>query len=172
MKSIFITHPAITLQAIRDAFSESGEKRIARRLLALELFLEGKSKKDINEFLKLGPNTLAVWIRAVSLGGLNGLAEKEGRGRKARLKDSEAESLKKDILKSPRSLGYTQSNWTGKLIIRHIGKRFGVNYRLSSSYVILENLGFTLQRPTRSCGETDAEAQRTFTEKFKKKDSK
>jgi hypothetical protein len=66
-------------------------------------------------------------------------------------------------------LGYKESNWTGRLLIRRIKKHYGVDYKQANIYILLKELGISYQRPTRLYGECKEEVQESFKKKLKKK---
>ena len=80
-----------------------------------------------------------------------------------------AKEIQEDILKSPRSIGYKQSNWTGKLLMRRMREKYGVEYKQANIYVLLKSLGISYQRPTRLYGECSKEKQEDFKKNFKVK---
>lgn len=162
MKALVITHPDITVKSLAEAKKQAKGMQQVLRCLALELVLEGKKHKDICTMLKLGQNTVSQCIARVNKKGLEGLIVAKGRGRKASLTREQKQALKEAILKSPRSLGYKQSNWTGKLIRKRIEKHYGIAYKRSSIYPLLKSLGLTIQRPNRLYGEADQEEQERF----------
>ncbi len=162
MKAHKITHPEITLDLIRKEKKKAKGMQEVLRCLALEFVLEGKQHKEITQMLKLGQNTVSQCISRVNKHGLLGLHVAKGRGRKPSLTEKQKEELKEAILKSPRSFGYQQSNWTGKLIRKRIKKHYGIDYKRSSIYPLLKSLGLTIQRPNRLYGEADKKAQEAF----------
>lgn len=162
MKAQKIIHPEITRDSLRKEKKKAKGMQKVLRCLALELVLEGKRHKDITEMLRLGQNTVGQCIARVNAKGIAGLDIALGRGKKASLTSGEKEELRDAILKSPRSFGYKQSNWTGKLIRKRIKKHYGVEYKRSSIYPLLKSLGLTIQRPNRLYGEADKEAQEAF----------
>jgi len=162
MKALIITHPDITMRTLAKAKKQAKGMQQVLRCLALELVLEGRRHKDICSMLKLGKNTVRQCIDRVNKKGLTGLVVAKGRGRKALLTKDQKQELKQAILKSPRSFGYKQSNWTGKLIRKRVEKHYGITYERSSVYPLLKSLGLTIQRPNRLYGEADEAAQEQF----------
>lgn len=162
MKRNEITHQEITKEALEREKKKSKSMQRVLRCLGLQLILEGEDRQTIRKMLKVGQNTIGQWITRVNKKGIVGLDVEEGRGRKIRVGEKAKQDIQKALLKNPRTFGYKQSNWTGKLIRKRLEEKYGVVYKRSSIYPLLKALGFTLQRPQRLYGEADIDAQNGF----------
>lgn len=157
----------INIEEVKEMKRKAKSEQEHRRFFAIELLLKGEKRETIVRILELGINSLNLWIKRVNKEGIKGLKTQKGRGAKCRLKEEEKKEIQEDILKSPRSLGYKQSNWTGKLLMRRMREKYGVEYKQANIYVLLKSLGISYQRPTRLYGECSKEKQEDFKKNFK-----
>lgn len=165
MKEIGFKDKSLTVESfarLRRA-SRSDSERI--RFLAMESLMRGNDREKVRAVFGLHRSALSRWITRVNRGGPEGLREKQRRGCPRKLSAEEEKEISADLLKSPRSLGYRQSNWDGKLLVRRIEKLYGVTYSLSGVYSLLRRLGFTVQRPTVLYGECSEETKAEFKKK-------
>lgn len=168
MKKLEITHSEVTVQSLTKALKKSENESEYKRCLGLRMLLEGEKREVITRVLKLGQHTLRDWIERVNKFGLEALKIAKGRGRKRKTSKEIEKAISKSLEKSPRDCGYDQGIWTGALLRMHLEKEYEIVYKQSSVYVILNRLGFSLQRPTRLYGEADKEAQEAFKKNSKK----
>jgi transposase len=157
-----------SLSEVKKLKANAASEQEHRRFFAIELLLRGEDRETVVRILELGINTLNSWIQRVNERGLKYLKTQPGRGAKSRLTPEQKQEVKEAILKNPRSLGYKESNWTGRLLIRRIKKHYGVDYKQANIYILLKELGISYQRPTRLYGECKEEVQESFKKNSKK----
>jgi len=168
MRQLTITHPEVSLDSLRQALNDSQEKRLAVRILILIKILEGKGVDETTRFFGFHRRSAPRWINKVNKEGLAGLKIKPGRGVKSRLSEKQKDVLRDDLAGSPKSFGFQSNLWTGKILGEHIKRKFSVVYKLPMTYVLLHELGFTLQRPTRQYLGAKPEKQTEFRRELKK----
>jgi len=168
MKRTPITNPEITKESLRAELKKTKAARKALRILGLLRIMEGKQIKETVSFFGCNRTTVTNWIKNVNEKGLAGLEEDSGRGLKSRLSLEQKEQLKNDLKKTPQDFGFNQVLWTGKIIREHIKRKFKVSYQETNVYLILKDLGFTLQRPTRKYLGQNITQQRKFKKELKK----
>jgi len=168
MKRIPIINSEITEESLRAELKKTKAARKSLRILGLLRILEGKQIKEMVSFFGLNRTTATNWIKNVNEKGLAGLEEDSGRGVKSRLNVEQKEQLKNDLQKTPQDFGFNQVLWTGKIIREHIKRKFKVIYQETNVYLILKDLGFTLQRPSRKYLGQNLQKQKEFKEELKK----
>lgn len=101
--------------------------------------------------------------------GIDGLRDKEGRGRKPKLTPTQMQRLG-ELLdeESPTDYGYNTERWTGPLLIDWIDKEFGVHYERAHIYNLIAKLGFSYQKAKGIYPEADPAEQQAFKETLKK----
>lgn len=162
MKRLKIPEVETFIAAIQDEISRTPEGRYYHRLhVALHALKTG----DCYEAARIydhSPHSVYNWIHRLNTYGLAGLQEGNRPGRPRKLSALQEQKLYKDLLLSPRELGYAQNIWDGPLLSYHLEKRFSVHLRVRQCQNVLHRLGFTLQRPRRQAAEADPEKQKRF----------
>ncbi|QSX36827.1 helix-turn-helix domain-containing protein [Shewanella sedimentimangrovi] len=108
--------------------------RMRLRLLALQHFLEGKSRYQIAAYLKVSRTSVNTWISNYLSHGLAGLMEKRRPGRPSALSQAQLKQLLSHIERRRNSDGTEMS---GLEIQSYIAATFGVDYEISNIYRIL-----------------------------------
>ena len=91
------------------------------------------------------------------------------RKRQERLSFEQKVELKTIVLEqSPMDYGYDRYIWTGALIRDLIEKKWGVKFKKTRVYEILNQLGLSYQRAHRDYANADTDKQRAYIEKVKK----
>lgn len=169
MKKLMITHPDITVESLRKELSSSPEKRKALRILALVKLLEGEKNIETAKFLECHRTSIATWVNRVNAEGLAGLEEKPGRGLKPRLVEIKKFKLKHNILNTkPKDHGLDGNLWTGPIIQEYIRRKWNISYKQANIYVILTDIGITIQRPTKHLLGAKEDKRVEFKEELKK----
>jgi len=168
MRKLITNHPELSLEKLTKELSRTKERRQAIRILGLIKLEEGKTRKEIAEFLKCHRNTIHDWVKRVNKEGLAGLKEKEGRGLKGQLLKGQKEQLKNELLKSPVNYGFTTNIWTGKVLQEHLKRNYHLKYKKSAIYNLFDDLGFSLQRPSRKLLGAQKGKQEEFKTNLKK----
>lgn len=168
MQQSLVTYPGLTLDRLQEELTATPAGRRSVRLLALVGIMEGRPTQEVADFLQYERHAITDWVARVNEEGLAGLDDKPGRGRKARLTDDQRVTLREHLQQSPRTHGLQTNLWTGPVLREHIRRQFGITYGLTRLYVILEELGFTLQRPTSQYLGAKPERQADFRRVVKK----
>lgn len=102
----------------------------------------GHSSCKLAELHGVSFNQITNWVHRFEKEGIEGLADKKGRGRKASLSEIQLSQLKKTILlQSPENYRYSTQKWTGPIITDWIKKTFEVEYKEAQVYNILAKIG-------------------------------
>lgn len=109
------------------------------------------------------------WVHQFEQGGIEGLRDKPGRGRKSQLSDEQYERVRQVLInETPENHGFNTVTWTGPLLIEYIKNEFGISYKKAQIYNIIKSLGFTYQKGKGTYPESDQLAQESFSESLKK----
>jgi len=88
-----------------------------------------------------------------------GALKKAGRAsRKPALTEADRERLQELLLQSPEKLGYETPHWTCARVAHLIDNEFGVEYHPGHVWKILDDLGWSCQRPVGRARERNEEA--------------
>ncbi|MCX8048187.1 MAG: helix-turn-helix domain-containing protein [Methylohalobius sp.] len=126
MRRLEIPDQALLLASLRQAARQSPQAAFLHRLHCLHLLSLGFSCYQVAQWFGKDPKTLERWVHRYLKLGEKGLRPQEKPGRKSLLDAAQLGILKLDLDRSPRAFGYQEERWSGRLLVRHIEKRFKV----------------------------------------------
>lgn len=133
-----------------------------RRRIAARMFEQDYPSRDIAGIVGVHEQTVRAWRRQFDAGGLKALAAKPHPGPPCRLTPEQKQQLVDLLAQPPTAYGYGKHLWTTALIARLIDDRFAVGYSHDHVGVILHQLGYSYQKPTKQAAERDEEAIRRW----------
>jgi len=81
-------------------------------------------------------------VQSVNGNSLDGLKNRNGRGRKSLLSKEKKQRIKKVVLKElPSDHGYNANKWIGPLLAKWIESKYGIKYQRAQIYNLLRSLG-------------------------------
>ena len=105
--------------------------------------------------------TVSGWAEEFRAGGREALKKAEP-GRKPELTEADRKRLEELLLEGPEKLGYETPLWTGARVAHLIDHEFGVEYHPGHVWKILDDLGWSGQRPVGRARERNEEAIRRW----------
>ena len=127
------------------------------------------SSRKLEDLYNTSFKQITNWVHQFEKEGIEGLKDKEGRGRKPRLGSSQLAGLKALLSKeSPADHGFNTATWTGPILIQWIKKQHGFEYKKAQIYNIIKSLGFSYQKGKGIFPESDKQKQETFKAGLKK----
>lgn len=129
-----------------------------RRIRAARLFAQGDPQAEVVRRFRVSRPTAHRWYQAWRRGGVAGLKGAGRAGRKPRLSVADRQRLEVALLRGPRAWGFRTELWTLERIAQVIGKVAQVSYSLSQTWRVLQQLGWSRQRPARRAKERDEAA--------------
>ena len=96
-------------QELRRLMRRSERPHIRVKATALWNLSQGKTQREVGEFLGVSTVSLRAWVQRFRREGAPGLAIRPGRGRPARARVAE---IKEVLQQTPRSFGLPQTRWT------------------------------------------------------------
>jgi putative transposase len=134
----------------------SAESWEARRMIAANLFDQGKEPKEVAAIVGAAAQTVREWRRDYLKGGRAALASTRPTGRPRKLSDAQRQQLLTLLAQGPTAHGYADAHlWTTKLIARLIKAKFGVDHHHDHVGVLLHELRWSPQVPARRAKERD-----------------
>jgi len=122
--------------------------REARRFRAFELKQDGWKQTDIAEALGVSEGAVSQWMKKAREEGKEALKTSPRPGRPPRLSDEErSEELPSLLEKGPEHFGFRGEVWTRKRVRKVIKEEFGVEYDVSQVGRILDQIGWSRQKP-------------------------
>lgn len=135
------------IQLRRQAISDQAA-RVAQRIHAIVLSLEGHTTTQIAGLLKVHRSSVPLWIEHWNQHGEQGLLEGHRSGRPPLLTTRQRQQIQ-DILDSgPVAYGLETGVWTAPVIGHVIKEQFDVRYHPGHVRKLLRQLGYSVQRPT------------------------
>ena len=134
-----------------------------RRLKAIRLL----EKSDLNQSevarrLKVCRQTVSRWVDQFQAGGKAALQKAARAGRKPELTAADGQRLQELLLQGPEKLGYETPLWTCARVAHLIQQEFGVEYHPGHVWKILDDLGWSCQRPVGRARERNEEEIRRW----------
>lgn len=144
----------LSKQALRE-----GAYRVANRLHAVALNMEGRTAPEIADVLKVHRSNVCLWLQRWQRDGVEGILEGHRPGRPPTISERQRQELA-DILESgPVAYGFTSGVWTCPMVVRVIEEEFSLSYHPAHVSRILHSLGFSVQRPQKVLARADKTLQ-------------
>lgn len=160
---ITIISKQVTASELFKLAAKERSRQLKRRILGIALSAEGRlSREAIAKQLKTDSDRVRAWIHRYNQGGIDALRDRPGRGGKRTMTPTQEQALGKALERSPRSAKVNSNIWTGRAAREYLAKKGWFKGNLSSVYVIIHRLGFTLQRPSRQPLEAEPKAAKRF----------
>ncbi len=142
---------------------------IGIRLYAVHQVALGRSSRKLEELYHTSFKQITNWVHRFEKEGVEGLHDKEHPGRPPLLTEAQMDRLR-ELIKTelPSEYGYNSATWTGPMLRDWIKASFNVEYKRSSIYVLLKELGLSYQKAKGVYPEADPEKQEEFKEALKK----
>lgn len=153
---------------IKALFRDDERYTIGIRLYAVYQVSLGQPSRKLEELYNTSFKQITNWVHRFEKEGIEGLKDKEGRGRTHRLSDAQRKDIIVLLYESPEKYGYNTATWTGPMLIEWIEKEYGVVYKKAQIYNIIKALGFSYQKGRGIFPETSVEKQEAFKDTLKK----
>ena len=122
--------------------------REARRFRAFELKQDGWKQTDIAEALGVSEGAVSQWMKKAREEGKEALKTSPRPGRPPKLSEEErTEELPSLLEKGPEHFGFRGEVWTRKRVRKVIKEKFKVEYDVSQVGRILDQIGWSRQKP-------------------------
>jgi transposase len=129
-----------------------------RRFEGLKLLRQGFNQSEVARRVRVCPQTVSRWAKAVSEDGARALRAAGRAGRKPLLDEKQRERLVARLLEGPEKLGYETPLWTCERVAHLIEQEFGVRYHAGHVWKLLRQLNWSPQRPAGRALERNEEA--------------
>ena len=134
-----------------------------RRLKAISLLEKSDwNQSEVARRLKVCRQTVSRWVDQFQAGGQEALKKAARAGRKPELTEADGQRLQQWLWQGPEKLGYETPLWTCARVAHLIQKEFGVAYHRGHVWKILDDLGWSCQRPVGRARERNEEEIRRW----------
>jgi transposase len=150
------------LLALRRQAQKDKEPRVVLRVQGILMSLAGHTTGEIADHLRVHRSTVPLWIDQWNRYGPEGLLEGYRSGRPAGLSPAERERLCDLLDSGPVAYGWETGIWTSPLVCQVIEAEFGPRYHPGHVRKLLQQLGYSVQRPTTKLIQADVKQQRKW----------
>jgi transposase len=151
-----------TAEGLRHLAAKTRDGRVVRRLLAMGLLLEGKSRTQAARQSGMDRQTLCDWVHRYNAEGVAGLASRISPGPVPSLNDQQMAALKALVIAGPDPEKDGVVRWRCVDLREQIIRRFSVTLHERSVGKLLRKLRLTQLQPRPCHPKQDAAAQETF----------
>lgn len=161
-EAITITNLDHSAAELRQLAARSKDGPVVRRLLALALLLEGKSRTEAAMQNGMQRQTLRDWVHRYNAEGVAGLASRTAPGPTARLSDAQMAELKALVVAGPDPEKDKVVRWRCVDLRAQIEQRYSVTVHERTVGKLLRKLGLTRLQPRPHHPKKDAAAQEAY----------
>jgi putative transposase len=154
------------LEVLKALMKKVQGTKLYIRYQVIFLFLKSYEVVDIVDITGVSKSNAYDWINKYKSSGIESLELKGWKGASSKLTFWQRYYLKKTIIeKRPVDLGYpAKFNWTLKIIVDFIEKKFDVKYTKGGMSTLLHDIGLSYTKATYRLAAADEEKQRIFKE--------
>jgi transposase len=157
--AVAITRMDHTARELREAAKRADDADAARRMLALALVLEGKSRGEAATTCGMDRQILCDWVHRYNAEGLEGLHNRTAPGAKSRLSPEQERGVAELVRSGPDLAQHGVVRWRRIDLAHVIEQRYGVKLAERSVGALLRRLGFRRISVRPRCPEQDGVAQ-------------
>jgi transposase len=159
--AVAITRTDHSAAQLRAAAQQTNNADAARRMLALALVLEGKSRTEAATCCGMDRQILCDWVHRYNAEGLEGLHNRTAPGAKSRLSPEQEHEVAELVRQGPDLAEHGVVRWRRIDLAHVIEQRYGVKLAERSVGDLLHRLGFRRLSVRPRCPEQDAAIQET-----------
>jgi len=157
-----ITRTQYTSAELRALSNRCADGAQVRRILALAMVLEGRSRTEAAELNGMDRQSLRDWVHRYNAGGIRGLKSRRPPGRAPALTALQRAELLDLVIKGPDPEIHGVMRWRCVDLQVEVERRFFVKVHESTIARWLHELGLTRLQPRPYHPKKDAEAEATF----------
>ena len=159
---IEITNLEYSAADLRRLASREKDGQVVRRLLALAMILEGRSRTEAAEMNGMDRQTLRDWVHRYNADGVAGLISKVGPGPAPLLNETQMAQLRELVVNGPDPEIDKVVRWRCIDLVAKVGEVFSVSVHKRTVAKWLRELELTRLQPRPFHPKKDAVAQETF----------
>lgn len=160
--AVEITRTDLSSADLRREAGRARDAKASRRMLALALVLEGRSRMEAARSCGMDRQTLRDWVHRYNADGLAGLVDRPLPGRPPRLDAEQMNELAVIVETGPDPKADGVVRWRRADLCDALERRFGVRVAERTMGSILRRLGFVRLTARPQHPQSDAEAQAVY----------
>jgi len=149
---------------MRKELTLTREQLEMRRVLAAQMFQQGKGVREVARLLEVAPSSASRWKTAFDHGGFEALKAKKPPGAEPRLRGWQKKRLLRVLAKGPMKAGFPGDLWTCARVAQLIERKYGVHYHPDYVGTLLHRWGWSCQMPEQQAREGDDAEMRRWRE--------
>jgi transposase len=157
-----VTRTEYTAEELRGLCSRCSDGAQVRRILALAMVLEGRSRTEAAELNGMDRQTLRDWVHRYNAGGVRALKSRRHPGRAPALTDLQRAELLDLVVKGPDPETNGVVRWRCVDLQAEVARRFSVSVHENTIGRWLHELGLTRLQPRPVHPQKDPEAEAAF----------
>jgi len=161
-QAVAITRLELSSAELRAAAVQSDDGRMACRMLAIALLLEGAARGAAAAACGMDRQTLRDWVHRYNERGISGLSDRPRSGRPPALSAAQMTELKELVVKGPELARDGVVRWRCVDLRSAIARRYEVTVHERTVGKLLRRLGLTRLQPRPYHPKKDAAAQEAF----------
>ena len=162
MAAVAVTRRDLSAAELRRKAARSRDPRAARRMLAIALVLEGRTRTEAAETCGMDRQTLRDWVHRYNDEGLTGLLNRSAPGPAARLSAEQQAELARWVEEGPDLARDGVVRWRCKDLQARIARAFQVRFHERTVGKLLRKLRFRRLSVRPQHPESDVAAQAAF----------
>jgi transposase len=161
-QAIEITRTDLKAEQLRVLAGRSHDGAVVRRLLAVALLLDGRSREEAATLNGMTRQTLRDWVHRYNAEGVAGLCSRTGPGRPPRLTPAGMEEFREMVVRGPDPERHMVVRWRCADLREELASRFSVTVCEQTVGRWLRELGMTRLQPRPYHPKKDPEAEAAF----------
>lgn len=159
---IEMTRTDLSAEQLRAIAGRSTDGATVRRLLAIALLLDGRSRDEAATLNGMTRQTLRDWVHRYNAEGVRGLRSRSGPGRPPRLTPSGMEEFREMVVQGPDPERHMVVRWRCADLREEVAARFSVTVCEQTIGRWLRQLGMTRLQPRPVHPRKDPDAEVAF----------
>jgi transposase len=139
------------------------EQLAERRAEAIRLLEAGEMKQvEIARYLGVSEAAVSKWKKRLAMAGAQALRLRKATGRPPKLNEAAKQELVKTLEAGAVAAGFPTEQWTQARVKKVIEREFGVRYHQNYISRLLDDLGWSVQKPDSRATERDEDLIRAW----------
>ena len=160
--AVRVTRGDLTAADLRTASAKCADGAQVRRILALALVMEGRTRTEAAALNGMDRQTLSDWVHRYNAEGIEGLKSRRSPGRMPFLTDAQRAELRELVIQGPDPAIHKVVRWRCADLREEVARRWSVEVHESTIGAWLGELGLTRLQPRPAHPKKDAAVQETF----------
>ena len=149
------------IKELETEYKQERDRRIAERILCINLYAQAYELKEIKRILLVGIRTLKKWIKHYIVQGIDGLRQWDYKGQDCNLSDEQWTAVEEELERNPYRYA--------KQVVTFVKERFGIEYSERGMQALLRRKGYRHIKVRLIPGQVDEDKrkeQQEFVEKY------